>query len=45
MLPGGVGASAIAQVFISFVHEERAVAEAVQKFIEEVLHVSTFISL
>jgi hypothetical protein len=44
MRPGGVGASGMAQVFISFVHEEQDVAEAVQKFIEEVLQVNAFVS-
>lgn len=44
MLPGSMGRSEMGQVFISFVHEEQAVAEALQKFIEDVLQVSTFVS-
>jgi hypothetical protein len=44
MLPGGVGASDSPCVFISFVHEEQDVAEAVQRFIEEVLEVRAFVS-
>jgi hypothetical protein len=44
-LPGAVSApSGRVQVFISFVHEEQKLAEAVQKFIEEVLHVNAFVS-
>ena len=42
-LPGG-DHTGMAQVFISFVHEEQVVAEAVQKFIEEVLQVNVFVS-
>lgn len=44
-LPGGVTApGGKVEVFISFVHEERRVAETVQNFIEEVLRVKTFVS-
>jgi hypothetical protein len=44
MLPGGIGTSETSRVFISFVHEEQDVAEAVQRFIEEVLGVKAFVS-
>ena len=42
--PPGVSPSGKAQVFISFVHEEQKVAEAVQTFIEAVLSVKAFVS-
>jgi pyruvate kinase len=37
---GGVVTSEMSHVFISFVHEQQDVAEAVQRFIEEVLGVN-----